>query len=104
MSILLQLKNSEMKLSKLSQTLNLNITETSRHLQRLNEAGLVQKKPDNSFSLTQFGELTLLMTNNLGFISKHSDFFHEYDISGVPIEFVEKFGGSVKGSLFKGDF
>jgi predicted transcriptional regulator len=92
LNILLELQNKKEKLSNLSRKLNLTVTETSRHLQRLSEAKLIQKDPDANFTLTPFGTLTMSLLDGLGFASENREYFLEYDISGIPNQFIDRFG------------
>jgi predicted transcriptional regulator len=87
-----ELQNNEWKLSHLSKKLNLTVTETSRHLQRLNEAKLVQKNYNGLYRLTQFGRLSILMLKNLDFLSANINFFLEYDVNGIPQQFLDRLG------------
>ncbi len=91
MNVMLELPNNKLKLSQLSRKLKLTVTETSRHLQRLNEAKLIQKNSDGFYELTGFGKLTLILLENLDFVSEYRDFFLEYDISGIPRHLVDRF-------------
>ena len=59
MNVLLELQKQRLKLSHISEKLDMTITEASRHLQRLSEARLIQKEVDGSYGLTHFGNLTL---------------------------------------------
>jgi len=92
MNILLHIQKQKLKLSKISKELNMTVTETSRHLERLSRAKLIQKETDGSFSLTLFGWLTLSLLSGLDFISKNMNYFLEHDISCIPYEFVSRIG------------
>jgi predicted transcriptional regulator len=52
LNILLELQGKEHKLSQLSKDLDLTVSETSRHFQRLSEVGLVQKESDGLYKVT----------------------------------------------------
>jgi predicted transcriptional regulator len=91
-NIMLELQKSGLKLSQISRKMDLTVTEASRHLQRLNEAMLIQKDNEGYFQLTPFGKLSMSLLPALGFASKHREYFLEYDISKIPIEFVERIG------------
>ena len=92
MNLLLKLQKQKMKLSHISEKLDMTITETSRHLQRLSEAKLIQKDIDGLYGLTHFGNLTLSLLSGLCFISKNTQYFVEHDLSHLPPEFVERIG------------
>ena len=92
MNIMLELKKEKLKLSHVSRKIDLTVTEASRHLQRLNESKLIQKDIDGYFALTSFGDLALFLLSDLGFVSRHRDYFLEYDVSCIPNEFIDRFG------------
>jgi len=92
MNIMLEIQKQRMKLSHISKKLDMTVTETSRHLQRLSEAKLVEKDVEGSYRLTPFGELTLSLLSGFDFISKHRDYFITHTISRLPPEFVSRIG------------
>jgi len=97
MNVILEIQKQRLRLSHISKKLNMTVTEASRHLQRLSEAKLIQKDVEGSYGLTQFGELTLSLLSGLGFISKHRDYFMEYDTSPIPYEFISRIGELTEG-------
>src|SRR5512137_558190 len=92
MNLLQKLQKQRMKLSHVSEKLDMTITEASRHLQRLSEAKLIQKDVDGLYGLTPFGTLTLSLLSGVCFISKHPQYFLEHDLLHLPTEFVERIG------------
>jgi len=99
MDVMLEIQKQRLKLSHISKKLNMTVTETSRHLQRLSEARLIQKDVEGLYGLTPFGELTLSLLSGLGFISRHRDYFMEYDVSPIPYEFIGRIGELAEGGL-----
>jgi len=99
MNVMLEIQKQRLRLSHISKKLNMTVTEASRHLQRLSEAKLIQKGVEGAYGLTPFGELTLSLLSGLGFISKHRDYFMEYDISPIPYEFTGRIGELMEGGL-----
>jgi predicted transcriptional regulator len=91
-SIMSELHKSGLKLSQISRKLDLTVTEASRHLQRLNEAMLIQKDNEAYFQLTPFGMLSMSLLPALGFVSKQREYFLEYDVTNIPLEFIERIG------------
>lgn len=77
---------------KISQNVDLSVQETSIHLERLHEAGLVDKEPDGTFFASSLGQLTLSLLLDFDFVSKHAEYFREFDLSLLPISFVERLG------------
>jgi predicted transcriptional regulator len=101
-NILLEFQNQRMKLSNISRKLSLTVTETSRHLQRLAEAKLVVKGADGLYGLTPYGEIALSLLSGLGYVTKHQDYFLEYDWSILPREFISRIG-ELEGGVFAKD-
>jgi predicted transcriptional regulator len=90
--ILFALKNQRLRMSHLSEKLDQTITETARHLQRLSEDKLVRKNPDGLYGLTSFGALVLNLLPPLRFVSKHREYFLDYDVTNIPYEFIDRIG------------
>lgn len=99
MNILLEIQKQSLILSHISKRLDMTVTETSRHLQRLSEAKLVEKDVDSSYHLTPFGELTLSMLTSIDFTSRHREYFLEHSVSRLPHEFVSRIGELSAGIL-----
>lgn len=97
-NIMLELQRNRLKLTQVSRRLDLTVTEASRHLQRLSEAGLIRKDSDRQYNLTPYGELVLSLLSGLGFASTHQDYFCEYDVSCLPYEFVNRLGEVREGT------
>ena len=98
-SIMLELKKKSLKLSHVSRKMGLTVTESSRHLQRLREAKLIQKDTEGYFSISPFGELILSLISPLNFVTKNQNYFLEYDISPLPCEFVSRMGELIQGEI-----
>ncbi len=92
MKLLLRLQQQKMKLSHISEKLNMTLTETSRHVQRLSEAKLIQKDVDGLYGLTAFGTLAISLLSGIGFASRNVQYFLEHDLSTLPVEFIERLG------------
>ena len=99
LGILRKLQKSNLRMPELTRDLELTATETFRQLQRLSEAKLVQKNLDGTFSITQFGKLTLAMTASLEFIYKNKQYFLEHAIFELPPVFLNRIG-ELSNSVF----
>jgi predicted transcriptional regulator len=97
--IMLELKKKSLKLSQVSRKMDLTVTESSRHLQRLREAKLIQKNTEGYFSVAPFGELILSLISPLNFVTKNQNYFLEYDTSPLPYEFVSRMGELIEGEI-----
>jgi len=99
MNIMLEIQKQRLKLSHISKKLDMNVTETSRHLQRLGEARLIEKDVEGLYGLTPFGVHALSLLSGLGFVSRYRDYFLEYDMSRIPYEFISRIGELAEGGL-----
>jgi len=86
--IMQELEKKAFKLSHLSRELDLTVTETSRHLQRLNDAEIIFRNSQGKYELTRFGRLTLFLLGSFNFLSLHKAYFQEYDVSGLPKQLI----------------
>ena len=91
-SILKTLLMESLNLTGLSNKLGLMNQETSRHLSRLEEAGLVIKNPDGAYSITHFGRLCMLKDEEMGFLFEHRDYFNTHSFEGLPKDLLAKLG------------
>ena len=99
MNIMLSLLQENLKLSHVSQKLEMTVTEASRHLQRLSDVQLVHKEVDGRFSPTKYGELAIMLLSNLTFISENRKYFLEHNVSNLPYEFSNRLGELLSSSF-----
>jgi predicted transcriptional regulator len=102
MKIMRSLLQESLKLTHVSQKLEMTVTETSRHLQRLSDVKLIHREADGRFSTTKYGELAIMLLSNLNFISGNRQYFLEYDVSNLPYEFSNRLG-ELMSSTFESD-
>jgi predicted transcriptional regulator len=102
LKIMFLAEKQNLKLSHISKKLDMTVAETSRHLQRLSEARLLEKDSDGLYEITPFGKLTLSLIPSFEFISKHNDYFAAHSISSLPYEFVCRIG-NLANSTFTND-
>ncbi len=91
-SILFEVEKKDLKMQQIAKTLDMTVTETFRHLQRLSEAKLVEKKVDGAYAITSLGNLATGILSNFNFIMKNGDYFLDHDVSCLPYEFVNRLG------------
>jgi predicted transcriptional regulator len=91
-SILFEVAKQNLKMQQIAKSLNMTVTETFRHLQRLSDAKLVEKKTDGAYAITSLGKLGTGFLLGFNFILKNADFFLEHDVSLLPYEFVNRLG------------
>jgi predicted transcriptional regulator len=101
--ILLELKKSPMKLSRVSEKFEFTVPETARNMARLTETGLIAKDTEGNFRLTALGETSLLLLTSFEFISKNIKYFKTHAISNLPPEYASSIG-CLKKSEFVSQF
>ena len=92
LAILHELLGKSLKTQEMARRLNVTATEAFRQLQRLSDAGLVQRQPEGSYTITSYGRLVLLLTSSLGVVSKHREYFLGHDFWRLPIQFIDRIG------------
>ena len=65
---------------------------------------MIQKDLDGLYRPTPFGTLVLSQLSGLDFASKQREYFLEYDVSGLPYEFVNRLGELAGGRVFSETF
>jgi len=83
-NILILLQQEHLNLTNISNKLMLRNQETSRHLSRLEESGLVLKKTDGTYQNTSFAELILRKQSEIGFLLDHREYFNSHSVDGLP--------------------
>jgi predicted transcriptional regulator len=92
LAILNELKVNPLKMNEVARKLDLTTTENFRQLQRLSEAKLIQKHPEGTYTLTEYGKLVLQLLSALEVTNKHRDYFLTHDLNRLPTPFVNRIG------------
>jgi len=92
LSILFKLTEHESKLAKLAKDLNVTMQEIHRNLNRLVEAGLIEKASAGTFSLTTFGNAIITQISTFGFLSRNRSYFSEHTFGDIPMKFIHRIG------------
>lgn len=103
-NFMVELQKNKLNLSQLSRKFELTVAETSRHLQRLHDAKLIEKNSAGKYELTQFGSLALRLLVGFDFVTANREYFLEYDISGIPPQFIDRFGELRNSKYMPGTF
>jgi predicted transcriptional regulator len=92
LGILRELQAKGLKMQEIARRLDLTTTDAFRQMQRLSEASLIQKQPDGSYTITQYGKLVLQLSSPLEFLLKHREYFLTHDLWCLPYQFVNRIG------------
>ncbi len=92
LSILKELRVETLKMQEIARRINISPTEAFRQLERLSAASLIQRQPDGTFALAEYGKLVLQISTSLDFISKHKEYFSTHDLMRLPCQLVNRLG------------
>lgn len=92
LKLLSEIKGGDLRLTDLAERLSATAQETSKHLGRLAEGGMVEKKSGGFYKLTPFGSVVFDLIPPLRFMSQHRKYFLSHDVSSLPQEFILRIG------------
>ncbi len=92
LSILIALQTKNHKMQELARKLDLTDTEAFRQLQRLSEAQLINKQPDGTYTITEYGKLILKFSHSFEFAFKFKQCLLTRNIWRIPDEFINRLG------------
>ena len=102
LGILRKLREKDWKMNEVARKLGLTTTETFRQLQRLSEGLLVEKQPEGTYAITEYGKLVLHLSSSLEFVFKHKQYFTKHDVSSLPPQFLNRIGELSQANLMMG--
>ncbi|HKG40698.1 MAG TPA: transcriptional regulator [Nitrososphaeraceae archaeon] len=102
LSIIFGLYQKKAKLSELSKDLGITMQEVHRNVNRLQDAGLIEKDSDGIFSLTTFGNTIIKQIPSFDFLSQHKEYFSEHTLGELPMKFVQRIGALNNCELVRG--
>ena len=92
LAMLAEIGREPLKLSQVARKLSATVQETSRHLERLSRAKLIEKDSTSSYRITSFGKLILSLLPSFQFLQEQREFFLSHDLSSLPQGFAERIG------------
>ena len=90
--ILVQIVDEPMNVTRLSNKLGLSLTETSRHLSRILDVGLVVRDPDGYYRIDNFGMMLLSQLGGIEFVTNNREYFRTHSVTRLPPEFISRIG------------
>lgn len=99
LSILRALQTENLKMQEIARRMDVTATEAFRQLERLSTAALVQRQPEGTFAITQYGRLVLEFASSMEFLFKHKEYFLTHDVWRLPREFVNRLGALSQTTL-----
>src|SRR5919199_6078381 len=101
LAIIFQLNKKNTKMSQLAKDLGITMQEVHRNINRLQDAGLIEKDPDGVFSLTTFGNTIIKQIPTFNYLSKYKEYFSEHTLGELPMKFVQRIGALNNCELVK---
>ena len=98
--ILSQLTQKPMRLSQISNILEITTAEVSRHLDRLVKTNFIEKKSDNLYYITPYGEMLLYGYNASIFLIENDSFFMSHTLN-IPSP-LASYGSLASAKVSKG--
>ncbi|MDA4112513.1 MAG: hypothetical protein OK474_00500 [Thaumarchaeota archaeon] len=92
LKLLSEIRGGDLRQTDLAQKLSVTVQETSKHLGRLSDGGLIERGPNSCYRLTSFGRAVSEMLPSIGFMSRNRDYFLAHDTSSIPREFMLRIG------------
>jgi predicted transcriptional regulator len=92
LQILFRLNKEKTKLAKLARDLDATMQEVHRNLNRLYDAGLIEKNSSGDFSLSTFGRIIIRQISTFSFLSKYQNYFSEHVAGDIPMKFIYRIG------------
>ena len=92
LSILCELQANGLRMQEIARRLKITDTETSRQLLRLSDASLIQKQPDGTYVVTQYGKLLLQLSHSFEFALKFKQCLLTRDIWRIPEPIINRIG------------
>lgn len=102
LAIIFQLNEKSAKISQLAKDLGITMQEAHRNVNRLQDAGLIEKDPEGIFSLTTFGNTIIKQIPTFNYLSKHKEYFSEHILGELPIKFIMRLGALDRCEFIKG--
>jgi predicted transcriptional regulator len=99
LSILRELQKEDLKMQEIARRIDVTPTEAFRQLERLAKTVLVQRQPDGTFTLTQYGKLVLQISASLDLLSRHREYFSTHNLAVIPSKFLYRLGELSKAKL-----
>lgn len=102
LAIIFRLNEKTAKISQLAKDLGITMQEAHRNVNRLQDAGLIEKDPEGIFSLTTFGNTIIKQIPTFNYLSKHKEYFSEHILGELPIKFIMRLGALDRCEFVKG--
>lgn len=97
--IIEELQTQNLKLGEVAKKLDITATEAFRQLQRLTDAGFLEKTSEGKYRSTPYSRLIIESSTAMDFLSKHREYFLDHETLLIPPQFRARFGELSKAVL-----
>lgn len=80
------------QVENIAKKVDISVEETTIHLDALYKTGLVDRESKGIYHAGPFGQLILALLLDLDFVAANSEHFRDFDLSLLPMTFVERLG------------
>jgi len=102
LGILHELQKENLRMQQIARRMGVTATEAFRQLERLGAASLVQRQPNGTFAITEYGKQVLQISTSLAFISTHREYLSMHELTKLPPRFVSRLG-ELSGAKLEAD-
>lgn len=99
--ILTNLSQKNTKQSEIATKMDMTMQETHRQISRLQKSGLIDKNPDGTFDLTEYGKIVTKQIDHLTILGKFGTEINKYSIDGIPTSFLQSISALSNGKMVK---
>lgn len=92
LTILTTLEQTPMKLTHVAKTLSATVQATSRQLERLHQAKLIEKNVESCYQLTPYGALTISLLPAFTMLHREKEYLLSHDLSVLPDKLLLRIG------------
>jgi predicted transcriptional regulator len=98
-----ELEKEDLHLNELARRVGVGATEAYRHVQRMTDARVLERRPDGRYRLTPYAKLVLDLSLPLDFVSRYRDSLMENDALLLPKEYRGRLGELLGGEQVTDD-
>ena len=101
-SMMFYLLEEEMSTSQLSKKLEMTLQAMQKHLPKLLNAGIVEKRNDGTLALSQLGLILINQISSVEFLSENASYLKTHCLSSLPSVFLQRIGDLEKFEIING--
>ena len=101
-SMMFYLLEEEMSTSQLSKKLKMTLQAMQKHLPKLLNAGIVEKRNDGTLALSQLGLILINQISSVEFLSENASYLKTHCLSSLPSVFLQRIGDLEKFEIING--